>query len=80
MTISPDSLRADLVGLAKEAAKSAGTARRIEAAAGERRATVDERLKAIRPRTVLDQAAADEYQALTLERGQLDIVGGRAQA
>ncbi len=65
-----------LSGLAQ---KSAATEQRIHDAAVARLAAVGKELDALRPQVMLEPAAADDYQALTLERGQLATVIASAQ-
>lgn len=74
-----DGAKRRLAHLAGLAATTADTERRILAAAEHRLAAVDADLGALRPRTVIDPDAADRYRALTLERGQIEIVIGRAR-
>ncbi|WP_431860155.1 hypothetical protein [Azospirillum sp.] len=68
-----------LVHLAGLAEKTAETERRILAAAEERLAAVCADLDKLRPRALTDQDAGEQYQALTLERGQLETVIARAR-
>ena len=74
MTITSESLRSDLAGLADAGARTAASATRIRDAARDRRDTVQSRLDELRPLTSTDHGAVDEYQALIAERGQLDVV------
>ena len=48
-------------------------------AAEQRRAVIEADLAKLRPRVDLDADAADKYQDLIAERGQLDIVLASAQ-
>lgn len=72
--------RTRLAHLGGIAARTEETERRILAAAEERRETVSRDLATLRPRVLLDPAAAEQYQALTLESGQLSQVVARASA
>jgi len=78
MTITPASLRSDLSGLADAGAKTDACAKRIHEVAQDRRAVVNTRLDALRQRarSLDDEDAGREYEALILERGQLDITLG----
>ncbi len=60
-------------------AKTDAAERKILEAAQHRAGEVEARLKALRPRIDLDTSAADTYQELTLERGQLALVIAQAQ-
>lgn len=53
--------------------------RKILAAATERLGTVQGDLGKLRPRVLLEDGAAEEYQGLVSERGQLERVIGRAK-
>lgn len=53
--------------------------RKILDAAEDRLTTIDADLAKLRPRVNLDDAAGDQYQALTLERGQCVLVIERAK-
>lgn len=72
MTITPESLRADLGGLSKQAAHAERTDNDLTRAAGERLAFVNSRIEELRPTAMTDAAAGEEYQALVAERGQLN--------
>ena len=72
--------RTRLVHLAAVAERSNQAERRIHDAAVDRRSIVERELQTLRPRVNLDDAAAERYQALILERGQLDTVIASAQA
>ena len=74
MTITPDSLRSDLAGLGADAVKTEQSADQIKYGARVRREEVNARLVELRSKVITDDGAADEYQALIAERGQLDIV------
>jgi hypothetical protein len=76
MTITPDSLRRNLSDLSADASRANRSADEIIKAAGERRDVVTARMDELRPKTLTDPAAADEYGALVHERGQLDLVIG----
>ncbi len=56
------------------AAKAHAAEQRILEAAESRLSDVEADIAKIRPRAIADQQAGDEYQALTLERGQLATV------
>jgi hypothetical protein len=76
MTETTESLKRQL---ADGAAQLSGTDRSNEAirtAAVERINVIDDRLEELRPKTITDKAAADEYQALVLEIGTLRHVLG----
>lgn len=68
-----------LVHLEGLSQKTEETERRILAAAEDRLAAVSADLEKLRPRVNLDQAAADQYRELTLERGKLSTVIARAR-
>ena len=68
---------AHLAGLAE---RTHDADRRILEAAQHRLAAVVADLGTLRPRVNLDDTAAARYQALTLERGQLETVIGQAAA
>lgn len=72
--------RTRLAHLGGIASRTDDTERRILAAAEERREAVARDLATLRPRVLLDPAAAERYQALTLEAGQLSQVVARAAA
>lgn len=74
-----DAAKRRLVHLHGLAAKTAETERRILSAAEHRLEAVRADLEKLRPRVNLDSAAADQYQSLTLERGKLELVIGRAR-
>ena len=61
------------------AAKTLEAERRILAAAEDRLGQVEADIQKLRPRVVLDQDAAEDYQRLVLERGQLAMVIARAR-
>ena len=69
-----------LAHLAGLAAITHGAEQRILDGATERHATVQRELVQLRPRARQDLAAGDRYQALTLERGQLETVIAQAQS
>lgn len=72
MSITTDSLRADLSGLSGQAERAAKADNDLTRAADERRAHIIARLEELRPQTLTDPGAAEEYQALIAERGQMD--------
>jgi len=78
MTITPDSLRSDLAGLAADGAKAAASGGRIVEAAQRRREEVTAEMDRLRPTVLTDDQAADQYMRLTAERGQLDMVLARS--
>ncbi len=61
-------------------AKTTRAGSAIASAAAERREVVEARIGELRSKFLTDSAAAEEYQTLVLERGQLDIVLGSARA
>jgi hypothetical protein len=71
---TPDDLKTSLEGVQKSAAEADGAGRKIVEAAEERMAVVDAALKDLRPQALVSQTAADEYLALTEERGRLALV------
>ena len=77
--MSPDEIRKNLSDLASMAGKAARAGEKIATAAAERRDVVDARIAELRPRVLLDEAAAQEYQDLIEERGRIDIVLGQAR-
>lgn len=77
MAITPDSLRRDLANGAAAEAGVHRAASEIRRAAEERRATVQNRIGELVPLVNRSPGAADEYQRLIAERGQLDIVLAR---
>lgn len=79
MTITPDSLRQNLSDLAGQQAKAAASGGKIHDSARVRLGVVQARMEELRPKALTDQAAADEYQALTEETGRLNIVLGQAR-
>lgn len=62
------------------AARTDAAERRILDAAEDRLRIVRAELDQLRPRALADDAAAERYQALTLESGQLDTVIANARA
>ncbi len=72
--------KARLAHLAGLAEKTDATEHKILAAAMERLELVDCDLSKLRPRVNLDDAAAERYQELTLERGQLALVIAKARS
>jgi hypothetical protein len=75
-----DAARARLANLGGLADKTTHAERAILQAADDRRAAIQADIEKLRPRVNLDQAAADQYQALILERGQLDTVAAQSRA
>ena len=71
--------RRRLVHLAGLADKTHQTEKAILAAALDRLSAVQADLATLRPRVLVDTAAGDRYQALTMERGQLETVIARAR-
>ena len=74
-----DKIRAALGDLAALSAKTEAAERRILAQAERRLDVIAGRLDEIRPRALLDEALADEYQRLILERGKLNLVVAQAR-
>ena len=68
-----------LAHLGALSARTVETERKILAAAEDRLAAVEADRASLRSRALIDPAAADRYQALTLERGQIETVIGRAR-
>jgi hypothetical protein len=73
MTITPESLRADLAGLGERSAHAAAVDNDLTRAAGERRHWLDARIESLRPTALTVEADGEEYQRLVGERGQLDV-------
>lgn len=71
-----ESLKAAIAGVHKQASEVQRNGRAIKVSAEERMADVDKRLAELRPKALTDQAAADEYQRLIVERGRLAQVHG----
>lgn len=74
MAVTLDSLRRDLANGAAAEASVQRAAGEIRRAAAQRRETVQSRIAELVPLVNRSQGAADEYQRLIAERGQLDIV------
>lgn len=74
-----DKIHASLGDLAALSAKTEAAERRILAQAERRLGVIAGRLDEIRPRALLDEAMADEYQRLILERGKLNLVAAQAR-
>lgn len=74
-----DKIHAALGDLAAMSAKTETAERRILAQAECRLDVIAGRLDEIRPRALLDEALADEYQRLILERGKLNLVVAQAR-
>lgn len=73
MTITPDSLRADLTDLGQQSLRAAKADTEMTRAAEDRRNWIDARLEELRPTAETDAAAGDEYQSLIAERGHIDV-------
>lgn len=73
MTITTDSLKADLGDLTRQSVRAAKADNDLTRGAEERRAFITARLAELRPTVLTDDAAASEYDALIAERGQLDL-------
>lgn len=71
--------RARLSHLGGIAARTEEAERRILDAAEERMGIVSQELAQLGPRVNLDAAAANRYQALTLERGRLGVVAAQSR-
>jgi hypothetical protein len=74
MTITPDSLRRDLADGAAAAGRTQQSEGEIRRAAEQRREAIQTRIAELVPLVNRSPGAADEYQALIRERGQLDVV------
>lgn len=74
-----DKIHAALGDLAALSAKTEAAERRIMTQAERRLGVIAGRLDEIRPRALLDEALADEYQRLILERGKLNLVVAQAR-
>lgn len=74
MSITPDSLRRDLVSGAAAATRVEQSAGEIQRAAEHRRDAVQNRIAELLPLVNRSTGAAQEYQQLIAERGQLDLV------
>ena len=74
-----EAARRRLVHLHGIAGRTAATEARTEAAARERLEAVGADLDSLRPRVNTDPDAASRYQALVLERGQLQRIVTQAQ-
>ena len=74
-----DEIRSRLGDLAALSAKTEAAERRILEHAEKRLGVIAGRLEEIRPRALLDDALADEYQRLILERGKLNLVVAQAR-
>ncbi|HET7674199.1 MAG TPA: hypothetical protein VFL54_01620 [Gammaproteobacteria bacterium] len=74
-----NSMRQQAAELAGEHQKTAAVESKILAAAIERMAAVDDKLAKLKPRVHLDEQAEAAYQALTHERGRLELVIARAR-
>lgn len=73
MTITTDSLRADLSDLTSQAERAHKAGSDMTRGAEDRRAWINGRLEELRPSALTDDKAATEYDALIAERGQLDL-------
>lgn len=67
-------LHAQVLNVERAHQSAVASERHILAAAQDRLQHVQKELGALKPRAVLDDAAGDRYQALILERGQLEQV------
>lgn len=74
-----DKIHAALGDLAALSAKTEAAERRIMTQAERRLGVIAGRLDEIRPRALLDETLADEYQRLILERGKLNLVVAQAR-
>jgi hypothetical protein len=77
MTTTTDSLRRNLADGSSASARADQSAEEIRKAAAERREVVGARLVELSTKAISNPGAADEYQALIRERGELDLVLGR---
>ncbi len=64
-------LHAQLLDIERQHRASIETEKRILESAEDRLTHVQKQLESLRPQVLLDDAAADRYQELILERGQL---------
>lgn len=78
--MKPGALRTQLADLAVLQARTDADERKILAAALKRHDEVQAALEQARAAAEADDAAADRYQALVLEYGQLNIVIAKARA
>lgn len=67
-------IRSRLQGLSKLRARTDETDRRLQEAAQKELERVNRDLDKLRPRVHLDEAAADRYQALILDRARLERI------
>jgi hypothetical protein len=74
MTITPDSLRADLAALAGDKAKTDAADGHIRETARARLEVVQARIDELKPKAMTDDAAGEEYQMLIAERGRLNLI------
>lgn len=74
-----DTIRSHLASLAALSAKTLAAERNILARAETRIAEINDRLEELRPETLTDEDAADEYRELVLERGRLHTVAAEAR-
>lgn len=74
-----DKIHAALGDLAALSAKTEAAERRIMTQAERRLGVIAGQLDEIRPRALLDETLADEYQRLILERGKLNLVVAQAR-
>ena len=64
-------LQTQLMAIERQMKDAMATEKRILDAAQDRLKKVQAQLKTVQPRTLLEESAADQYQELILERGQL---------
>lgn len=74
-----DAIRSQLAALQALSAKTLAAERQILGRAEARILDINDRLEELRPRTLLDADAADEYHDLILERGRLHAVATQAR-
>ncbi len=75
-----DTLKHKLADLSRLGAVTDATDKAIVSAARERLERVNKDIEKLRPRALTDEAVAEHYQALILERGKLHQVMGKANA
>lgn len=76
MTITPDSIRSGLEDLAGQETQANLDAQHVKTQAAMRRDQITARMAAIKTQALTSPGAAEEYEALVLERGKLDLVLG----
>ncbi len=72
--MTPDQLKSNLSDLAAMSQKSKKAGQNIKAQAQRRLDQVRSRLDELKPKVITDQAAEDEYLALTEEAGRLQRI------